>query len=104
MGIEFFQTAMGQKFYGVDVPSITKSLETIAKHMGVIARRIEQEEEERKRYHMEKYGVAEEQQDEKKEKQAAAGCPKCGSPVARHGNTLVCPNCGTEPFEQEKKA
>ena len=109
MAIEFFQTVMGQKFYGVDVPSITKSLELIAKHMGVLAQRIEREEEARQRYEkerqheMEKFGVDEGKNDEQQEKQAAGGCPKCGAKVERHGSTLVCPNCGTEPFEKQER-
>jgi ribosomal protein S27AE len=50
---------------------------------------------------MEKYGVDEHIDQEKLEKQASQGCPKCGGEVTRHGNILVCKNCGTEPFEQE---
>ena len=30
MGIEFFQSMMGRKFYEADVPRITKALERIA--------------------------------------------------------------------------
>lgn len=53
---------------------------------------------------MEKYGVDEGVDQEKLEKQAAHGCPKCGSDkVTLHGTVLVCPNCGTEPFEENKK-
>jgi ribosomal protein S27AE len=48
---------------------------------------------------MEKYGVDEQVDQGLVEKQASEGCPKCGSKVDRHGNTLVCANCGTEPFE-----
>lgn len=48
---------------------------------------------------MDKYGVNEHSDSEKMEKYAAEGCPKCGAKVTRHGNILVCPKCGTEPFE-----
>lgn len=51
---------------------------------------------------MEKYGVDESTDQEKLEKQASEGCPKCGGKVERHGSTLMCRNCGTEPFEQKK--
>ena len=52
---------------------------------------------------MEKYGV-DEGQDETLEKKASQGCPKCGSTkVTLHGKTLICENCGTEPFEENKK-
>lgn len=50
---------------------------------------------------MEKYGVDESTKGRDLEKEASKGCPKCGSTqVKRHGNTLICPNCGTEPFEK----
>jgi ribosomal protein S27AE len=52
---------------------------------------------------MEKFGVEEGANQEELEKQAMQGCPKCGGRVARHGATLTCNNCGTEPFETEKK-
>lgn len=52
---------------------------------------------------MEKYGVEESKQDPRKmEKAAAEGCPVCGSEVQQHGSVLVCPTCGTKPFEKEK--
>lgn len=49
---------------------------------------------------MDKYGVDE--HSEELAKQAARGCPRCGTPAERltkHGHVVVCPNCGTEPFE-----
>ena len=46
---------------------------------------------------MEKYGVVTGSLD--LTKTAADGCPKCGSKVERHGNVLLCPKCGTVPFE-----
>lgn len=49
---------------------------------------------------MSKYGVDEGVDQESLEKSAAEGCPRCGSPVERHGNILRCPKCGTEPFEK----
>ena len=51
---------------------------------------------------MEKYGVDEERS--AKEKKASRGCPRCGaSPdrLIKHGSVIMCPNCGTEPFEDE---
>jgi len=53
---------------------------------------------------MEKYGVDERQEkdDAKLEKQAAEGCPKCGGKLERHGRTIICQNCGSEPFEEGK--
>jgi ribosomal protein S27AE len=53
---------------------------------------------------MEKYAVDEWQDDQEKlEKYASEGCPNCGSKVEKHGSTLMCVNCGTKPFEKEKK-
>lgn len=49
---------------------------------------------------MEKFGVDEKVGNRDLEKQAAEGCPKCGAKPDRHGNTLICPNCGSEPFEK----
>ena len=51
---------------------------------------------------MEKYAV-DESVDPGLEKQAAQGCPKCGGKVEQHGKVLMCPKCGTEPFESKKK-
>lgn len=56
-----------------------------------------------RRIPMEKYGVDENVDGEKLEKQASEGCPGCGAKVQRHGNVLVCPNCGTAPFEQKQQ-
>jgi ribosomal protein S27AE len=52
---------------------------------------------------MNKYGVDEGKDGQKLEKLAADKCPKCGGEVTRHGSTLMCVNCGTEPFEDEKE-
>lgn len=49
--------------------------------------------------YMDKYGV-DESQNEDMDKKASEGCPKCGAAPQRHGNTLLCPNCGSEPFEK----
>lgn len=53
---------------------------------------------------IEKYGVDEstEQDSKKMEKAAAEGCPRCGRKVQLHGNVLLCPNCGSEPFEKDQ--
>jgi ribosomal protein S27AE len=53
---------------------------------------------------MEKYAVDESVDTETLEKVATAGCPQCGSAVARNGNVLMCPRCGSEPFEETKAA
>lgn len=52
---------------------------------------------------MDKYGVDERQDDAQLEKRAAKGCPKCGGQLERHGTTLLCRHCGSEPFEEEGK-
>ena len=49
--------------------------------------------------HMDKFAVVENVDQEKLEKHAAQGCPECGSKVERHGTTLICPKCGSAPFE-----
>lgn len=49
---------------------------------------------------MEKYGVDETKNQENLEKLAAGGCPKCGAKLQRHGQVLLCPNCGSQPFEE----
>jgi nucleoid DNA-binding protein len=51
---------------------------------------------------MEKLGVDEGVNTEQLEKAAAEGCPECGRPVQRHGNVMVCPVHGSEPFERAK--
>lgn len=53
--------------------------------------------------HMEKYAVEEPIDHDAMEKAAAAGCPICGRTPVRHGNTLMCPVHGTEPFESYEK-
>lgn len=51
----------------------------------------------------EKYAVDENVDQEQLEKQAASGCPVCGKHPERHGNVLLCPTHGSEPFERSKK-
>jgi len=34
-------------------------------------------------------------------KQASKGCPECGSELEKHGQVLVCPKHGTQPFEEQ---
>ena len=52
---------------------------------------------------MDKLGVDQEQKS-MREKTAAEGCPRCGSQnVQTHGKLLVCPNCGSEPFEKRDR-
>lgn len=52
---------------------------------------------------MEKFGVDEGAEQDKMEKAAAQGCPDCGSKVERHGNVMICPKCGSKPFERPPK-
>ena len=52
---------------------------------------------------MEKYAVEEGASQEQLEKVAAKGCPQCGKPPVRHGNVLMCPDHGSEPFEVHPK-
>jgi len=46
---------------------------------------------------MEKYGV----DTGESSKLASDGqtCPRCGGAVSHHGAVLLCPLCGSEPFE-----
>ena len=52
---------------------------------------------------MEKYGVDESINQEQLEKKAAKGCPECGRPLTKHGSVLICPEHGSEPFEDEHR-
>jgi hypothetical protein len=52
---------------------------------------------------MDKFGVDEGVNQEELEKAATDGCPVCGKKPTRHGNVLLCPVHGSEPFEQNKK-
>lgn len=52
---------------------------------------------------MDKYAVDETVNQQAMEKAAAQGCPNCGAKCERHGNTLICPNCGTAPFEKQQE-
>lgn len=56
---------------------------------------------ELKETHMDKFAVDEGSDQETLEKAAAQGCPECGAKPERHGQTLVCPNHGTAPFEKK---
>ena len=50
---------------------------------------------------MEKYGVEEELPEEKTGKaESRRLCPDCGA-VAKNEGVLVCPKCGTKPFEKK---
>ena len=51
---------------------------------------------------MDKYAVDETVDQNIMEKAAAQGCPKCGAKCERHGNTMICPRCGSEPFEKKR--
>jgi len=51
---------------------------------------------------MEKYGVDESKDNSKLEKMAGEGCPSCGAALKRHGQILLCPNCGSQPFEEKE--
>lgn len=49
----------------------------------------------------EKYGVDESGAEQ--EKAAAEGCPVCGKKAEVHGNLLMCPTHGSEPWEKKEK-
>lgn len=51
---------------------------------------------------MEKFGVDEGTDQENLEKKASQGCPICGRKVIQRGRLLMCPEHGTEPFEEEQ--
>jgi hypothetical protein len=51
---------------------------------------------------MDKFGVDESGTD--LEKKAAEGCPECGQKPTKHGNILMCPTHGSEPFEPKEKS
>lgn len=48
---------------------------------------------------MSKFAVDEGTDQEALEKKASDGCPRCGKTPTRHGKTLICESCGTEPWE-----
>lgn len=55
-------------------------------------------------FDMEKYGVDQSVEDQEKlEKRANEGCPECGKGLIKHGQVLMCPTHGSEPFEQTKR-
>ena len=51
---------------------------------------------------MDKYAVDETAglTSQEQEKRAAEGCPRCGRVLEKHGSVVVCPECGSEPFEK----
>jgi nucleoid DNA-binding protein/predicted RNA-binding Zn-ribbon protein involved in translation (DUF1610 family) len=56
-----------------------------------------------KEIQMDKLGVDETVDEQVMEKAAHEGCPNCGAKVVWEGQVLICPNCGTEPFERKKR-
>lgn len=50
---------------------------------------------------MDKYGVDESVDLETMEKHAAQGCPVCGKQLIKHGSVFLCPQHGSEPFEEK---
>jgi len=50
---------------------------------------------------MEKYGVDESDADTKTAQERPTTCPTCNAPLkaVEETNVLVCPTCGTKPFE-----
>ena len=52
---------------------------------------------------MEKYGVDESASAVKTANAPTQQtCPNCGANVTAHGNVVLCPNCGSAPFEAPK--
>ena len=49
---------------------------------------------------MDKLGVDESLLSDDKTATNTDACPWCGAKLERHGNLLVCPTHGTEPFEE----
>ena len=45
---------------------------------------------------MEKYGV----DTKRRTKIAAGGCPECAAQLEEHGQVVICPACGSRPFEE----
>lgn len=60
-------------------------------------------DKKRKESTMEKYGVDENINQEQLEKKAAKGCPACGRELTKHGSVLICPEHGSEPFEEHRE-
>ena len=55
---------------------------------------------------MEKFAVDETLQNNNsldKEASEPGKCPDCGADCEKHGRVILCPNCGSAPFEGEKK-
>jgi hypothetical protein len=52
---------------------------------------------------MDKFGVDEGVNQEELEKRASEGCPVCGKKPIRQGNVLLCPDHGSEPWENKEK-
>lgn len=55
---------------------------------------------------MEKYAVDQTQNEEALSKVASSGCPGCGKPanqLQKHGSVIICPKCGSAPFEARDK-
>lgn len=53
---------------------------------------------------MDKFGVNEGVDQEGLEKAASKGCPKCGREDLKvYGSVVICPSCGTEPFEKRRE-
>lgn len=52
---------------------------------------------------MDKFAVDESVDQDAMEKAASEGCPLCGAKCERHGNTLLCPTHGSEPFEKKQE-
>jgi len=52
---------------------------------------------------MEKYGVQTTKTKDEAEKTGAEGdtCDSCGRPLLNNANVLICPVCGTKPYEKE---
>lgn len=49
---------------------------------------------------MDKYGVRTSQPKPEKDTK----CPQCGGTAEQHGKVLICPTCGSAPFERARRA
>jgi hypothetical protein len=64
---------------------------------------VEQDVDSTSEVYMDKFAVSERQDVAALEKAASHGCPLCGAKVEQHGNVVLCPRHGSEPFERKRQ-